>query len=161
MNLLALNVPSGSKRDRIVCFSALLIIPSRHGVMASNIHRAKYRVPICSNFSLCLLLTKCCVRKRKKNLKKVKDGRNDPCSFFNYGICSRCRPLSCILYSISHAFIKLYCAPSTCSMVFYPLLVFQKDLVFKNVNRYLVLNTVLVKQKENLYKNNVPVRMLK
>jgi hypothetical protein len=43
----------------------------------------------------------------------------------------------------------------------YLLLVFQKDLVFNNVNRYLVLNTVLVKQKENLYKNNVPVRMLK
>jgi hypothetical protein len=43
----------------------------------------------------------------------------------------------------------------------YPLLVFQKDLVFNNVNSYLVLNTVLVKQKENLYENNVPVRMLK
>ncbi len=45
--------------------------------------------------------------------------------------------------------------------LFNPLLVFQKDLVFKNVNRYLVLNTVLVKQNENLYKNNVPLRMLK
>ncbi len=45
--------------------------------------------------------------------------------------------------------------------LFYPLLVFQKDLVFNYGNRYLVLNTVLVKQKGNLHKNIVPVRMLK
>jgi hypothetical protein len=46
-------------------------------------------------------------------------------------------------------------------LLFYPLLVLQNDLVFNNVNRYLVLNNVPVKQKENLYNNNVPVRMLK
>ncbi len=83
-----------------------------------------------------------------------------PALFFNNGLCSRCRLLSCILYSISHAFIKLYCAPSTCSMVVLSFVGISKG-VFKNVNRYLVLNTVLVKQKENLHKNNVSIRMLK
>jgi hypothetical protein len=58
-------------------------------------------------------------------------------------------------YSILYAVNMLY----DCSILCW--YIFQKDLVFKTVNHYRVLNTVLVEQKENLYKNNVPVRMLK